>query len=85
MVVAALCYALESYCRLNEETRQEDSCTSCLQEWNRPRKRRLSPQEVEEIAIVKAEYGKSKHPTQPMIYDSQPAELSIQLLLKLKP
>ena len=73
--IATLCYALEAYCRLIEETRQEDSCTSHLQEWNRPRKRRLPPQEVEGIAFVKEEYGKSKRPVQPMIYDPQPAEL----------
>ena len=73
--IAALCYALEAYCRLVEETRQDDSCTSRLQVWNHPRKRRLPPQEVEEIMFVKEEYGKSKRPMQPMVYDPRPTEL----------
>ena len=73
--IAALCYALEAYCRLVEETRLQDSCTSRLQVWNRPRKRRLPPQEVEEISFIKEEYGKSKRPVQPMVYDPRPVEL----------
>ena len=73
--IAALCYALEAYCRLVEETRQDNSCTSRLQVWNRPRKRRLPPQEVEEM-FVKEEYGKSKRPMQPMVYDPRPTEAS---------
>ena len=39
--IAALCYALEEFCRLRE-VRPPDSCTSHLQQWNRPRKRHLT-------------------------------------------
>ena len=73
--IAALCYALEAYCRFVEETRLQDSCTSRPQVWNRPRKRHLTPQEIDEITFVKEEYGKSKRPMQPMQYDPRPAEL----------
>ena len=73
--IAALCYTLEAYCRFVEETRLQDSCTSRPQVWNRPRKRRLPPQEIDEITFIKEEYGKSKRPMQPMQYDPRPAEL----------
>ena len=71
--ISALCYALEEYSRI-KQIRQPDSCTSRLQEWNRPRKRRLPPQEVEEIAFIKEEYGKSKRPLPSMVYDPRPTE-----------
>ena len=51
--IATLWYALEVYYRLLEEIRLQDSCISCLQVWNRPRKRRLPPQEVEEISFIR--------------------------------
>ena len=70
--IAALYYA---YCKLVEETSLQDPCTSCLQVWNRPCKRRLPPQEVDEIIFVNEEYCKSKRPVQPMQYDPRPAEL----------
>ena len=73
--IATLCYALEAYCRFVEETRLQDSCTSRPQVWNRPRKRRLPPQEIDQITFIKEEYGKSKRPMQPMQYDPRPAEL----------
>jgi hypothetical protein len=34
-----------------------------------------SSQEVEEISFIKEEYGKSKRPMQPMVYDPRPVEL----------
>ena len=44
LVVVAMPYAN----LLIEETRQEDSCTFCLQDWNCPR---LPPQELKENCI----------------------------------
>ena len=71
--ISALCYALEEYSRI-KKIRQPDACTSRLQEWNRPLKRRLQPQEVEEIAFIKEEYGKNKQPSLSMVYDPRPVE-----------
>ncbi|CAH3106254.1 unnamed protein product, partial [Pocillopora meandrina] len=40
--IAALCYALEEFVRL-KCTREFETCTSRLQTWNQPRKRKLFP------------------------------------------
>ena len=72
--ISALCYALEEYSRI-KEIRQPDACTSRLQEWNQPRKRRLDSREVEEIAFVKEEYGKNKRHSGTMVFDPRPIEL----------
>ena len=72
--LAALCYALEEFCRLND-TRDYVACTSKLQSWNQPRKRVLDPLPVNEIKFVKLEYGKvytRKHETP--AYDPRPAQ-----------
>ena len=57
--IAALCYALEEFNRI-KTTVQYTACTSKLQEWNRPRKRTLEPQQVDEIKFIKHEHGKIK-------------------------
>ena len=72
--VSALCYALEEYSRI-KELRQPDSCTSQLQHWNQPRKRRLESHEVDDISFVKDEHGKTKKTPQSMVYDPRPPEL----------
>ena len=45
-------------------TRPFLSCTSRLQEWNQPRKKKLEPKTIYEISFEHAEYGKMKksHP-----------------------
>ena len=54
---AAACYALEEFSRL-KSTRDLETCTSRLQTWNQPRKRKLDPQSVCDIDFSKKAYGK---------------------------
>lgn len=85
--IGALCYALEEFCRI-KLIRQPESCTSQLQRWNQPRKRRLDPCDVDDIMFVKYEYGKTKKQAPSMAYDPRPsgltstAESEIELLRK---
>ena len=72
--IAALCYALEEFCRI-KTTREFTACTSKLQEWNRPRKRNLDPQNVDAIKFVKLEHGKSKRDHSKAVYDPRPQHL----------
>jgi hypothetical protein len=46
-----------------------------LQEWNRPRKRTLKPQHVDEIKFIKHEHGKIKREHTKMVYDPRPQHL----------
>jgi len=59
--LAALCYALEDYVKLRAIILEagEDSCTSLLQKWNQPRKRRLDSKKVEGIDFCSLPYGKN--------------------------
>ena len=57
--IAAFCYALEEFVRLGF-TRPFLSCTSRLQTWNQPRKKKLDPKSIYEIPFACAEYGKMK-------------------------
>ena len=61
--IAAFCYALEEFVRLGF-TRPFLSCTSRLQTWNQPRKKKLDSKNIYEISFERAEYGKVKkaHP-----------------------
>ena len=61
--IAAFCYAIEEFVRLGF-TRPFLSCTSRLQAWNQPRKKKLEPKTIYEISFERAEYGKMKksHP-----------------------
>ena len=72
--IGALCYALDEYTKI-KQTRSPDSCTSHLQKWNQPRKRRLDAQSVSNIKFVKHEYGKKKRDTTSMVYDPRPVDL----------
>lgn len=64
--VAALCYALEELKRL-KSSREFQTCTSRLQEWNQPRKRKLEPQSVYFIDFSKKIYGKEeRNKTKPL-------------------
>ena len=74
--IAALCYALEEFCRLRE-VRPPDSCTSHLQQWNRPRTRHLDACDVNEISFVKHEFGKVKRTSSSVLYDPRPLEFAV--------
>ena len=54
---AAACYTLEEFSRL-KSTRNLETCTSGLQIWNQPRKRKLDPQCVYDNNFAKKAYGK---------------------------
>ena len=58
--LAALCYALEDYVKLRAIIMEagENSCTSLLQKWNQPRKRRLDSKKVEDIDFSSLPHGK---------------------------
>ena len=55
--ICALCYALEKFCEI-KRLRSPQLCTSELQKWNQPRKRKLASCPAEDITFVKYEYGK---------------------------
>lgn len=57
--IAALCYALEEFVRL-KCTREFETCTSRLQTWNQPRKRKLDSQSVYEIDFSKKIYRREE-------------------------
>ena len=57
--ICALCYALEKFCEI-KQLRSPQSCTSELQKWNQPRKRKLESRPAEYITFIKYEYGKKK-------------------------
>lgn len=69
--VCALCYALEKFCEI-KRLRSPQSCTSELQKWNQPRKRKLDSRPAEDIAFIKYEYGKKNKPQPPATYDPRP-------------
>lgn len=72
--ISALCYAIEKFGKVRK-LREPESCTSRLQEWNQPRKRRLESEPTETISFVKEVYGKQKcRPSQSVVYDPQPIE-----------
>ena len=72
--IAALCYALEDFNRM-KRTIPYTACTSKLQEWNRPRKRTLEPQHVDEIKFIKHEHDKVKREHTKTVYDPRPQHL----------
>ena len=72
--IAALCYALEEYCRI-KDLRSPRSCTSQLQTWNQPRKRRLDSCSVDDISFIKHEYGKTKKIAESVMYDPRPSTM----------
>lgn len=60
--IAALCFALEDFVKLREIILEQgkDACTSLLQKWNQPRKKRLDSKKVEDIEFSSSCYGKTK-------------------------
>ncbi len=69
--IAALCYALEEFSRIRT-TNDYTACTSKLQEWNQPRKRKLDAEIVGDIKFVKLEHGKVKREATRPWYDPRP-------------
>ena len=57
--IAAVCYALEEFCRI-KCTREFETCTSRLQTWNQPRKRKLEPKSVYDIDFSKKVYRREE-------------------------
>ena len=72
--IASMCYALEEFTRL-KATRDHVACTSKLQEWNQPRKRKLECEKSSDIKFVKLEYGKTKRAPNQLCYDPRPSFL----------
>lgn len=60
--LAPLCYCLENFVKMRSTAIQlnEASCTSVLQKWNHPRKKRLDSKMVEDISVESAVLGKEK-------------------------
>ena len=70
--IAAFCYSIKEFVRI----KSLESCMDREQVWNhQPRKRRLQPREVTDIAFVKKEYGKEKTAKVPHHYDPRPQPL----------
>ena len=73
--ICALSYALEEFSRI-KQVRPPHSCTSQLQQWNQPRKRKLDACDVEDIMFIKHVYGKSKRQPSSTVYDPRPLEMA---------
>ena len=75
--IAAFCFALEDFVRTRDKLNSNDqvSCTSVLQQWNKPRKRRLDSKMVEDISFRNEKFNveSKRNPTE--LYDPRPAEL----------
>ena len=57
--IAALLFALEDYGKSHNDVYSESvSSTSQPCEWNKPRKRKLSPKRIDEVRPIKHQYGK---------------------------
>ena len=54
--IAGLLFAIEDYVKSTNDG--EVSCTSLPCEWNKPRKRKLSPKRISNLQPVKHQYGK---------------------------
>ena len=89
--IAALCYALEEFVRL-ECTREFETCTSRLQTWNQPRKRKLDSQSVYEIDFSKKIYRREERnnakplndPRRPSERNNDSEKVNRELLDKIK-
>lgn len=75
--LAALCFCLEDFIKLRNATLEigEAACTSVLQKWNQPRKRRLDSKKAEEISFkcpVPSYAEKAKRRCERKAYDPRP-------------
>ena len=59
--LAALCFAIEDFVKTRNIALQQgkEACTSVLQKWNQPRKRRLESRKVEDITFSSLPYEKT--------------------------
>lgn len=75
--IAAFCFALEDFVRTRDKLEGNDqvSCTSVLQQWNKPRKRRLDSKMVEDISFRNEKFNveSKRNPTE--LFDPRPSEL----------
>ena len=71
--IAALCYALEEFTRLKCMPEFE-TCTSRLQTWNQPRKRKLDPETVYDIDFSRKIYRKKKKNPKPLTDPRRPCD-----------
>ena len=75
--IAAFCYALEDFVRTRDKLDDNDeaSCTSVLQQWNKPRKRRLDSKMVEDISFRNEKFNveSKRNPTD--LFDPRPSAL----------
>ena len=73
--LGALCYFMEDVCR--NGTTSSESCTSSLQTWHQPGKKRKSdtPTTLDHMKFFKAEYGKEKRVVSSSNYDPRPSHL----------
>ena len=71
--IAGLLYALENFVRLGLREDARLSCTSKLQQWNKPRKQKVPPARVQDVQLVKEEYGKVKRKRRAPRYDPRAA------------
>lgn len=78
--IAALCFAIEDFIRtrdtaLSIECEGQISCTSVLQQWNRPRKRRLDSKMVEDISFRNEKYACEPKRSPAEVFDPRPSTL----------
>ena len=79
--IAAISFALEDFVRIRstianlQDTDEEISCTSLLQQWNKPRKRRLDSKMVEDIGFQNRKFTTEAKRCPLELYDPRPAFL----------
>lgn len=75
--IAAFCYALEDFVRTRDKLEGDDqaSCTSVLQQWNKPKKRRLNSKMAEDISFRNKKFNvvPKRNPTD--LFDPRPSAL----------
>ena len=76
--IATLNFALEDFVRMQEIILEqgEDACTSVLQRWNQPRKKRLESKKVDDVDFSSSSHGKSSYSrTYYKVYDHRPVNI----------
>lgn len=76
--LAALCFAIEDFVKMRNIALEqgEESCTSFLQRWNQPQKRRLDSKTVEDISFTTMQYDKQSNTrVHHKSYDPRPPSL----------
>ena len=75
--IAPTMFVLENFYSFYEEARSEDeiSCTSKLQKWNQPRKRRLDSQPSNDISFKVEQYNHKPRRISKDFFDPRPLNL----------